>query len=91
MRERDIERYLAGLCTAHGGVAWKWVSPGRRGVPDRIIVLPGGRVMFAEVKAPGGRTTVLQQRVHARLRALGAVVEVVDSIEAVDTLLGAVR
>ena len=43
--ERNIRRQVEGL----GGVAWKWVSPGRRGVPDRICILPGPHIIFVEL------------------------------------------
>ena len=62
----------------------KWTSPGMTGVPDRIVFLPGGRVAFVEVKAPGQRPTPLQLRVHRMLSDLGADVRVLDSVDAVD-------
>lgn len=86
MRERDIETYLRDKIRAWGGWAPKWVSPGNSGVPDRIVILPGGRVVFVELKAPGGRPTKLQLKQHERLRALGCDVRVIDSYEKVDQL-----
>ena len=53
MRENEIERYLKKRVETEGGKCWKWVSPGRRGVPDRMVLLPGGRLLFVELKAPG--------------------------------------
>jgi hypothetical protein len=53
--ERDIERYLVRRTIEHGGVAYKWVSPGRVGVADRIVLLPGGVVWFVELKTVKGR------------------------------------
>lgn len=64
----------------------KWTSPSMSGVPDRIVILPGGRVWFAELKAPGKKPTALQDRIIAMLRGLGATVHVLDSLEAVDAL-----
>jgi hypothetical protein len=52
--ERDIERYLVRRTIEHGGVAYKWVSPGRAGVADRIVLLPGGVVWFVELKTVKG-------------------------------------
>lgn len=55
-----------------GGLCLKWVCPGWAGVPDRIILLPGGRVMFVETKRPkGGRTAALQRYWSGKLCALG--------------------
>lgn len=87
MLEKDVERYLVKRVAAAGGTAYKFSSPARRGVPDRIIVMPCGRVIFAEVKAPGKRPTTLQAREHERLRSLGQEVVVVDCREACDALL----
>ena len=88
MREKTIEQYLCDAALRHGGRAYKWVSPGRVGVPDRLVVLPGGNLFGVECKAPGKTPTVLQARIHAELRALGLEVAVVDSREAVDLLMG---
>lgn len=70
--ERDIEAALRRMVESHGGRCLKWVCPGWQGVPDRIILLPGGLVMFAETKRPrGGRLSKLQERWLAWLAALG--------------------
>lgn len=87
--ESDIEGYLVSRVELAGGVCEKTVSPGKRGYFDRVLVLPGGRVVFAEVKKPRGSRTPLQQsRRHAAYRALGAEVVVVKSRADVDRLLG---
>ena len=83
VREREIERALVEAVAAAGGIAYKFTSPARRGVPDRLIVLPGGRVRFVEVKAPGGRLSKLQEIEIARLRRLGMRVDIVSSIDQV--------
>ena len=87
--ERDIERHLVSRAKAAGGQAMKWVSPGQAGVPDRIVLLPMGRLVFVELKAPGCKPTALQVRVMDRLRSLGFDVLVLDSKEAVDALFSA--
>ncbi|KLU15367.1 MULTISPECIES: VRR-NUC domain-containing protein [Xenorhabdus] len=79
IREDVIERYLVIEVKKAGGIAYKFVSPGRRGVPDRIVVLPNGRVIFVECKAPGEKPRPDQLREHERLRALGQTVVVLDS------------
>ncbi|WP_093802250.1 VRR-NUC domain-containing protein [Streptomyces sp. Wb2n-11] len=84
--ERVIEDYLLAQCRAHGFLCWKFVSPARGGVPDRIIVARG-RIVFVEVKRPGGRLRKLQQRTHAKLRRHGAEVHVVDDKPGVDAFI----
>ena len=70
--EKDIEKKLVNLVRKQGGLCLKWVCPGWSGVPDRIVLLPGGRVIFAEVKRPkGGRLSELQIWWAKRLKALG--------------------
>ena len=60
--ERDIEKALTTMIKRRGGMCLKWVCPGWSGVPDRIILLPGGRIIFAELKRPkGGRVSPMQQ------------------------------
>ncbi|CDG95807.1 putative nuclease p44 [Xenorhabdus bovienii str. puntauvense] len=79
IRESVIENHLVKEIKKTGGIAYKFVSPGRRSVPDRICVLPGGRVVFVECKAPGEKPRPDQLREHERLRALGCEVVVLDS------------
>ena len=72
--EKDIEAYLGKRVKALGGLSLKWLSPGLDGVPDRIILLPGGRVIFAETKDTGKKPRKKQQHRHDQLRALGFTV-----------------
>lgn len=70
---------------APGAACLKFVSPGSAGVPDRIILVPGGRVIFAETKQPGKKPTPRQARVHIKLRNLGfTVFGCVDSDEEIE-------
>lgn len=82
--ERDIEKALVKRIKALGGECEKFTSPARRGCPDRIVTLPGGRVEFAECKRAGQKPTEKQNRDHERRRALGCTVHVIDSLEAID-------
>ncbi len=91
MREREIESYLRDQVRALGGRAYKFESPGNNGVPDRLILLPGGKVVFAELKAPGKKPTPLQLVQHRRIQELGFVVWVIDSKPGVDALMTALR
>lgn len=87
MRESTIEAYLRDRVKELGGKAYKFVSPGNDGVPDRLVCLPGGHVTFVELKAPGKESTRLQILQQEKLRSLGFVVEVIDSKENVDYFL----
>ena len=81
MLERDIERALVRRVTALGGTCEKFTSPGRRSVPDRLITMPGGVIIFVEVKNVGKKPTPAQQRDHDRRRALGCDVRVINTME----------
>ena len=87
MKEARIERALKKKSEALGGLALKFVSPGCDGVPDRILLLPGGRLAFVEVKAPGRRLRPIQERRKEQLEGLGFRVCVVDGVEQIQTIL----
>ena len=84
MLEKTIEAALVRRVKELGGLCEKFVSPGRRSVPDRLVTLPGGRIVFIEVKAPGKGPTELQERDHWRRRKLGCEVLVINNIEDVE-------
>lgn len=88
MLESAIERAFVARVKSLGGIAEKFTSPGRRSVPDRLVTLPGGVIIFVELKRPGGKPTVAQLRDHERRLALGCDVRVIDSLEAVDAFPG---
>ena len=87
MKEKDVEKYLREQVRAAGGRAYKFVSPGNDGVPDRVVCMPDGKVFFVELKAPGGKTTALQDLQIRRLLDLGCSVHVLDNKERVDAFL----
>jgi hypothetical protein len=87
MRERAIEKRLRLGIEGLGGLCLKFVSPGRRNVPDRLILLPGQKPFMVETKAPGKKASAAQEREHARLIALGMPVEVLNTPESVDGFL----
>lgn len=91
MRESKIEHALVVAARKFGGDAYKWMSPARRGVPDRIVILPGGVICFVEVKAPGRRPSPLQSFELGALATLGCNVAVVDSVAAVAKLFAGIR
>lgn len=71
--EKDIERALVRMVKNRGGLCLKWVCPGWAGVPDRIVLLPGGRVVFVELKRKGGQVGDLQAWWEEKLTDLGFV------------------
>ena len=87
MLEKDLEHKLVKAVRDVGGLALKFVSPGTAGVPDRLLLFPGGRAAFAEVKAPGEKPRPLQVHRMEQLRKLGFRVYVVDSEEMIGEML----
>ena len=85
--EKVLEAELRERCKALGWMCIKLTSQYQRGLPDRLILMPGGRVCFAEIKTTGKKPTALQKVTHERLRALGYRVEVVDTTERLDNLI----
>src|SRR5690606_41609055 len=83
VRESEVEAYFVKKVRQLGGWAYKFVAPGHRGVPDRLVLWPGGGIEFVELKAPGKGPTLQQMREHARIRRLGQAVTVLDSREAI--------
>lgn len=87
MREKVIEQKLVKAVKAAGGIAPKLVSPGFDGMPDRMVLMPGGRTGFVEVKVPGEKPRPLQTSRHRLLRRLGFRVYVLDNAEQIGTIL----
>lgn len=87
MKESVIEARLRKAVERAGGRCLKFVSPGHTGVPDRIILMPGGRVYFAETKAPGEKERARQEYVQRKLSELGfKTYASVDSFRRVDEI-----
>jgi len=80
MRESQLEQKLVSHITKLGGIAYKFSSPNRKSVPDRLCVMPNGRAFFVELKTKGKTPTALQQHEHETLRALGHTVLVIDNV-----------
>ena len=85
--EKQIEHALTLMVKARGGIAPKFVSPSFAGMPDRLVLLPGGVFAFAELKAPGMKPRALQLARHRLLRDLGFKVYVIDGIEQIEGVL----
>ena len=87
-RERDVEYYLKSKVEMRGGLAFKFVSPGSDGVPDRIVIFQGGDVTFVELKTDGGRLSPIQRWQQERLIRRGCKVRTIWSKAQVDEWLG---
>jgi hypothetical protein len=85
--EKQVERYLHDKITQLGGTTYKWASPSHRGVPDRLCVLPGGRIYMVEVKTEAGRPSRLQLSVHKKLRTLGCDARILYGTKGVDEFI----
>lgn len=79
--EKVFERTLSKYVDDTGGMAVKLLSQFLRGLPDRMFLLKGGRVLFVEFKSTGKKPTKIQEYIHKRIQALGFPVLVVDSAE----------
>ena len=91
MREKAIELQLARAVKNIGGMCPKLVSPGTDGMPDRLVLLPGCRIGFVEVKAPGKEPRPLQVMRHRQLRALGFPVFVLDDAKQIPGIIAAIE
>ncbi len=91
MREKTVEQKLVRAVKAAGGICPKWVAAGFDGMPDRIVLLPNGRLGFVEVKAPGKKARPLQRSRHELLRSLGFKVYVLDKPEQIGGIIDEIR
>lgn len=89
--EKAVERALAEAAKKRGGIAFKFVSPGCDGVPDRLVLLPGGHVGFVELKRPGGQMRPLQKRRKRQIEVLGIPVFCVDRKEEIREVLDEIQ
>ena len=87
MREKAIEHALVMATRSKGGIALKFTSPGFAGMPDRLVLLPHGRMGFVELKAPGRKPRPLQLARHRLLRRLGFKVYVIDDTRQIAMVL----
>lgn len=91
MLERDIEKALVSAAKKAGGIAPKLTSPGTAGMPDRIVILPKGKICFVELKAPGQQPRPIQLRQMARLTNLGCMVRTIDHPNQIQALIHEIR
>ena len=91
MNEKIIERKLRETVKKSGGICPKFVSPGLDGVPDRLVLLPMGRIAFVELKAPGKKMRPIQIRRKKQLESLGFLVYCIDNIEQIGGVVDAIQ
>jgi len=91
VRESRIEKRLVEMVRQSEGIAMKLTSPSNRGVPDRLVLMPGGAMLFVEVKAPGQKLRKLQAHWFDLLESLGFRCEMVDSFEGVDRIVSGLK
>ena len=91
MRESTVEHRLVTEVKKHGGMAPKFVSPGLDGVPDRLVLLPHGKLAFVELKAQGKTMRPLQVRRKEQLEALGFLVYCVDGVGQIGGILDEIQ
>ena len=91
MREKQVEQRLVKAVRVAGGICPKLVSPGMDGMPDRLLLMPGARMAFVEVKAPGKKPRPLQTHRHQQLRALGFPVFVLDDPKQIPGIIEAIE
>ncbi|MDE1468887.1 VRR-NUC domain-containing protein [Eubacterium limosum] len=91
MREKEIEQKLVKAVKDMGGIALKFISPAFDGMPDRLVLLPKGRLAFVEVKAPNKEPRPLQITRHEMLQRLGFKVYILDNKEQIGGILDEIR
>lgn len=87
MSEKELEEMFRDAVRKAGGYAYKFVSPGKSGVPDRLVVLPGNCIGFVEMKAPGKQPRADQRYRQHELKRLGCYVTVLDDPEDIDQVI----
>ena len=85
--EKDIEKKFTKAVSHVGGIALKFVSPSYNGMPDRIVLLPKGRIGFVEIKDRGKKPRAIQISRHKKLAMLGFKVFVLDNAEDIEKII----
>lgn len=91
MLEKVIEGKFIQQVRKFGGLAPKFISPGLSGMPDRLVLLPGGKLAFVELKAPGKKMRPLQEKRKRQLVALGFLVFCIDDVSQIGEVLDAIQ
>lgn len=91
MREKIIEIELKNAAKSMGGIALKLISPGLNGMPDRLVLLPHGKIAFIELKAPGKKLRPIQEKRKTQIEALGFLVFLIDNIDQIGGILSEIQ
>ena len=91
MKEKEIESALVSAIKKRHGMCLKFVRPGCDGVPDRIVLLPYGKIAFVELKAPGKQMRPLQKKRKSQLEALGFLVFCIDKKDMIEVILDEIQ
>ena len=91
MLEKEVEKFLVREVKKIGGISFKFISPGNAGVPDRIVILPIGKVIFVELKTDKGKLTKLQEVQIKKISDLGADARVLRGIEGVKEFINEIQ
>ena len=91
MREKDIEQKFKKAIEAHGGICLKLDPTTLVGIPDRLAILPGNKLAFIELKAPGKQPRPIQVHRHNQLRAIGCMVRTLDNPDDIESLINEIR
>ncbi len=91
MREKVIEQKFREAVKIHGGLALKFTSPGFDGMPDRLVLLPNGKIAFVEVKTTGEKPRPLQLARHRLLRKLGFKVYILDDTDQIGGIIDEIQ
>lgn len=91
MLEKEVEKFLVREVKKIGGISFKFISPGNAGVPDRIVILPTGKVVFVELKTDRGKLTKLQEVQIKKISNLGADARVLRGIEGVKEFINEIQ
>jgi len=91
MLEKEIEQKLVKYIKQKGGLCIKFTSLGFDGVPDRLVLLPKGKIAFIELKAPGKKPRALQKRRMKQLSALGFACCVVDNTDVIGGVIDEIQ
>ncbi len=91
MLEKEVEKFLVREVKKIGGISFKFISPGNAGVPDRIVILPSGNVVFAELKTDKGKLTKLQEVQIKKILDLGADVRVLRGMKGVKEFINEIQ